>query len=231
MNEECYLDGTNKIVTFIPETNPVDIKMNLKIYQKYFPQNKKIDYNSLRISNIGIYSIAKPDVSSGICKLIKKVCKTGDLTITDALANVGGMTMMFAKYFKSVIACEIIPLHCEILRSNLKVYSLENVSVNCNDYMRVMRTLKQDVIFFDPPWGGREYKKEDTIDLGINNLNIACIINILIKNVKYIFLRVPYNFNYNKFMKLVSPYTKIRLYKLNPELKEKSQVLISIKNN
>lgn len=229
MNEECYLDGTNKIIPFVPETNPVDIKMNSKIYQKYFPKSN-INYNSLRISNIGIYSIAKPEISKSICKLIKKICKTTDITITDALANVGGMTMMFAKYFKSVIACEIIPIHCEILQSNLKVYSLnEKVTVHCNDYLSVMKSLTQDVIFFDPPWGGRDYKKEDTIDLGINNLNIACIINVLIKNVKYIFLRVPYNFNYNRFMKLISSYTKIRFYKLNPELKEKSQVLISIK--
>ena len=119
---------------------------------------------------------------------------------------------MFGKYFHKVNACEIVPLHCDILESNVKQYGLNNVSVYCDDYMNIMNDLKQDVVFFDPPWEGKKYKYQESINLGINNINIACIINKL--NAKYVFLRVPFNFDLNNFINLIDN-KKIRIYPLN----------------
>jgi predicted RNA methylase len=223
MNNSC------KIIPFTPEKEPKEVKMSKKIFNKYFPKFDLNDFSQLKITKIGLYSIALPSISMKICNLIKNTIKTTDITVTDALANVGGMTIMFAKYFNKVNACEIVQLHCNILKNNLTVYNLnKKVNIICDDYTKIMKDLNQDVIFFDPPWGGRSYKKEETIKLEINNINIACIINRLLDNTKYIFLRVPYNFDYNNFIYLVDSNTKIRLYRLNPELKFKSQILIVV---
>jgi hypothetical protein len=222
MSKNDFLDPDNpKIVKFVPEKQPVEIKVTYQIYKTFFPQDMNINFKSLQISNIGIYSIAKPDISTHICKLILKTLKTSAVTITDALANVGGMTIMFAKYFKKVNACEIVPMHCDILRNNLKVFSLnDKVNVICNDYMDVMFDIQQDVIFFDPPWGGRSYKNTNDMDLGINNVNIVCIINQLLPFANYIVMRVPFNYNFNFLIKKCN--AKIKIYKLLPS----NQVLL-----
>lgn len=133
------------------------------------------------MTNVGIYSIATPEISRSICNYILKYLGTSKITITDALGNVGGMTLMFAHLFDKTNVCEIIPLHCKILSNNLKVYGLlDKVNIICGDYYyECMLKLKQDVIFLDPPWGGHGYKESTDLSLCINNVNIACIINKL----------------------------------------------------
>jgi 16S rRNA G966 N2-methylase RsmD len=227
MNKNDFLDPDNpKIIKFVPEKQPTEIKVTFQIYKSFFPQDHDINFKSLQISNIGIYSIAKPDISRHICKLILKTTKSSNITITDALSNVGGMTIMFAKYFSKVNACEIVPMHCSILKNNLKVFKLsDKVNVICNDYMDIMFDLEQDVIFFDPPWGGRNYKHSNDMDLGINNVNIICIINRLLSHATYIVMRVPFNYNFNLLIKNCN--AKIKIYKLLPS----NQVLLFFKQN
>ena len=226
----CYCDEKIKhIIKFKSEIEPTEILVTRNIFKQRFPKIGKIDYKLLRMTNIGIYSIAKPEISNSICKYILKYTKTKNITITDALANVGGMTIMFAHIFDNVNTCEIIPLHCQILKNNLTVYNLINkVNIICDDYMSVMFTFKQDVIFFDPPWGGTDYIKKNDISLCINNINIACIINQIILNVKFIFLLVPSNFHFNHFFKLLDSTIKINIHPLCNKLNEFGKLLIVI---
>lgn len=224
----CYLNKDKKeVITFIPEETIKEVSITKEIYEKLFMQSSQIKYNKLRISNIGLYSIARPDMSLYISNIIKTDIGT-NITITDALANVGGMTLRFASIFNKVIACEIIPLHCDILTNNLKIYSLnKKVDIKCGDYMKIMNIIqKQDVIFFDPPWGGVDYKKAKYISLGINNINIVCIINNVLTKAKYIYLLTPYNYNLQDLVELNNEYTVIRLDK---ERGSKSKLLIKIK--
>ena len=226
---ECYLDQeTPQIIKFIPEEIPKEIPITYKIFIRYFP-SCCLNFNSLKISNIGLYSIAKPDVALAITKCLFNLTKSNESVITDALANVGGMTITFAKYFNKVNACEIVPLHCEMLTNNLKTYMLDKkVNVICDDYMNVMKSITQDIIFFDPPWGGKKYKNKSTIPLGINNVNIVCIVNDLLNYSKYIAIRVPFNFQFKRFICSLIPNTKIKLIKINTSNQEKSQFLVIV---
>ena len=66
--------------------------------------------------------------------------------------------------------------------------------------------LKQDCIFFDPPWGGPDYIKQDKIDLFLGELNIVDMIYKLFSNnkAKLIVLKAPKNFNVENLEKTLS---------------------------
>jgi trimethylguanosine synthase len=232
-NTNCFCDTNKKVVKFIPEIEPEEITVTKNIFNYKFPKfNSKIDFTKLRMSNIGMYSIAKPNMAQNICKYIEKYIKTRNITITDALGNMGGMTLIFAHTFDVVNVCEIITLHCDILKNNLKVYNLiDKVNVVCGDYYEQMFKFKQDVIFFDPPWGGPSYGEQKELQLCINNVNITCIIIKLLKNAKYIFLLVPSNYDFNNFLKHISKENiKINIHSLCDKLDGNSKLLIVIKS-
>lgn len=229
INFKLFLED-KKIKKFIPEEQIIEIPMTYKNYITYFPYDKNINFKYLRITNIGLYSIAKPSIAERICEIIINNINNTNLIITDAMANVGGMTLVFARNFNYVNACEIVKLHSDMLINNLKLYKLQNrVNVINNDYINIMKSLKQDIIFFDPPWGGKDYKMSNSIDLGINNVNIIDIVNNLVNNAKYIFIRVPYNYKFCFFIKYINPRVYLKFYKVNMYNIKFSQVLIVIK--
>lgn len=204
---KCWLDNDKKnIIPFVPETVPKLIPIDMAMFNKYFPKFKDVHVNKseLQITNVGIYSIARPWMAEVICDAI--ATRVGrNAIITDALANVGGMTIAFARKFQKVQACEIIPMHCDVLRKNLRAYKVDErkYQVFCKDYMSIMMELSQDVIFFDPPWGGKDYKSVDKMRLGINNMNIACVVNVLLEKARLITVLVPYNFDLDNFREIV----------------------------
>ena len=109
---------------------------------------------------------------------------------------------------------EIMKIHCDMLDNNIKQYKLsKTVKIYCNDYLNIMMDLKQDVIFFDPPWGGKNYKSIKYLNLYLDNVDIVDITNKLKDNSKLIILRVPKNFNFNRF-NLKSHFSKIDVHPL-----------------
>ena len=232
-NKDCYCDNKiKKIIKFQSEVEPFEIPVTSDIFKYKFPKFIKIDYKLLKISNIGKYSIAKPDMSYKICKYILKYLKNKNITVTDALGNVGGMTIMLAHFFDKVNVCEIVQLRYQILKNNLQVYNLlDIVNITCGDYYEYMFKFKQDVIFFDPPWGGIDYHSEHDLPLCINNINITCVIIKLLKYSKYIFLLVPYNFDFNYFLKNITKKNiKINIHSLCDKINENGKLLIVIKS-
>lgn len=117
-------------------------------------------------------------------------------TITDATACIGGNSIFFCKDFKFVNCIEIDNKISDILKLNLKIYDNYNI-FNCS-FNLLKYIIKQDVIFFDPPWGGHGYKNKKNIDLFLDKINILDIINTLYNNCSLIVLKVPNNFNFEK---------------------------------
>lgn len=189
---------------FEPEIEPKEIPYNKEIWEKLFPKEDGVDFKKLKLTNIAEYSVSRPTSAQFITDIIKSYYKDlSKLTITDATANVGGNTINFAKHFKKVNAVEIVPIHCEFLKNNLEQYKLlDKVNINCNDYMNVYNTFSQDIVYFDPPWGGPDYYKEQQLDLFINNKNIYYLINSLYqRQVKFVVIKVPKNFNISRIIK------------------------------
>lgn len=114
-----------------------------------------------------------------------------DSIITDATACIGGNSVFFIKDFKGVNLVEKDPMNFKILKMNTNCPS---TTFNCS-YNWVKFILKQDIIYFDPPWGGTDYKSKKKIELYLDDINIIDIINELYNYTKIIALKVPNNFN------------------------------------
>lgn len=213
MTEENTLDENNpKLIT--------DINKVLKLSNYLFPYQKGVDKSKLVIYDVCIYSITQPLESKIIAQTIRDLYNTiqnmecyihnqnkprinpGDLTITDTNANIGGNTLAFSFAFKKINSIEINSTLSEGLVNNCKLYKCNNIDFFNNDCLEIVPTLKQDVLFFDPPWGGPSYKNHEKLELFLNNKNIFDIIKDWKEQnlARMYVLKIPFNFDINPFI-------------------------------
>jgi predicted RNA methylase len=157
----------------------------IKLYYPKLPQNK--DYQLL-MTNVGMYSITKPYASNLIMNYITKIVnqkfgeiRLNSLVITDATAGIGGDTIAFASKFKKVNSVEIQKIHSDISKHNCELYNLYNINHINDDYTKIYKDLKQDIIFIDSPWGGNQYKKNDKSELKLFGTSLT--FNKFIKDI------------------------------------------------
>jgi len=226
LNEELQ----KKKKKFIPEIPPKLIDYDQELFTKFFPKDKDVEFKNLQLSNIGVYSITDPSKAQLISDIIKnEFTESDNLIITDATANMGGNTINFAQNFKHVHSVEIIDLHCSILKNNLKEYNLlDKVTIHCGDYLDLMDTITQDIVFFDPPWGGKDYKKINNLNLYLDEINIIDICNSIIGQTKVIALKVPFNFDIISLVRK-SKYSSITIHKIYRNENHISFYLITLK--
>lgn len=174
-----------------------------------FPITSNI--NNLLIDDVGKYSISKPDDANLITRLIKKELYNNKITkniiITDAMAGVGGNTISFCDNFFKVNAIEINKTRFNYLQNNLFIYDYHNFKLYNTNMLSKIFELKQDIIFIDPPWGGKSYSKHKDLNLFINNREISEISKeILDKNIcNFLVLKLPYNYKLDK-LSILSKY-------------------------
>lgn len=171
-----------------------------KYFERVYPDMHNIDKSKLQMTVEGEYSITPKYMASQIYTIIKQYLKnTKDLIITDANGGIGGDTINFALKFKLVNSVEASPSHCRVLQHNVNVYHLKNVKVYCQNYVEIMKSLKQDVIFMDPPWGGIHYKDVPNLSLYLDGYLIEELVNLLSSRAKLFVIKVPKNFNFVHF--------------------------------
>ena len=202
---------------------PIIVKPNLTTLKTIFPPG--IDYSLIKMTDVGLYSVTHWRTTLHLVYEMEKFMKKGpkELTITDATAGVGGDTLCFAQRFNNVNAVELDSLHCSIVAHNLLAYKKrKKVNLICANYVDVVGLYKpwpgtpitQNVIYFDPPWGGPKYKTRNTVILKLDNIPLSQIIwHILFRSLaNYIFIKAPKNVNLTYF----PPHTciKIRNFKL-----------------
>lgn len=73
---------------------------------------------------------------------------------------------MFLNFSSSVIAIDIDPDRVAIAQHNARVYGVEDrIEFIIGDYFQVAPSLKADVMFLSPPWGGPKYLGAEVFDL------------------------------------------------------------------
>ncbi|GLD94675.1 hypothetical protein PINS_up003299 [Pythium insidiosum] len=132
------------------------------------------------------------------------------LTITDATACVGGNVLSFCDFFEHVNAVECDTVRVGMLEHNLGVLKKSNALCLHANYLEVMRTLEQDVVFIDPPWGGPEYKELDQVDLFLGEQPLYAVCEKLRGHAQFVVLKVPTNFDDKKFSANVSGLVDVR---------------------
>jgi 16S rRNA G966 N2-methylase RsmD len=171
---------------------------------------------NIMMDDVAKYSITLPEKADMISEIIKKNYhlnyQTDDitqLTITDAMACVGGNTLSFAKSFKAVNANEINITRYQYLVNNMKEYNIDNISFYNGNYLNLINKLKQHIVFVDPPWGGPIYKSQYKMDIIINTdddkeVKLHEIIDDIFKDeneTKMIIFKLPINHNIDNFKK------------------------------
>jgi 16S rRNA G966 N2-methylase RsmD len=187
---------------------------NIEDIKKIEMKRKEGNDVKLMLTDKGIYSISKPIDAEWIIKCIKKtVTNINELIITDSTAGLGGNTICFSKHFKKVNGIEINDIHFFVLKNNISVLELNNVKLIKDNYLNQIDKIEEDIVFIDPPWGGKKYHYIKYFNIRLGKVPICKIINILFnKNVKYVVLKCPYNTNVTDILR-ESEYDNCNVFK------------------
>lgn len=196
----------------------IDIAIE-KIIEIFPKSDESID--KLKITDIGLYSITKKNEAFFITNLIAKYFGESHIVITDSTACCGGNTISFLLHpqIEKVNSIEINDLHFDILKNNIELYKNHSkVVLIKGNYLDIAHNLEQDVIFYDLPWGGKNYIEKDEITLGLytnNNffISLSSIVNQMKDKTKLQVLKIPLNFGFTKFLREID-YTKIKIHKI-----------------
>jgi len=179
---------------------------NIQSKRERFPQiNIHIpNYSQIRMSQTGKYSVSKLEEATITTREILKFYndflssnKLNKIEITDATANAGGNTINFGLNNMQVNSIEYSYNEFERLQNNVQQYNLPNVNVFNGDSLKLIYTkkVKQDIIYFDPPWGGPSYKKYKFLGLSLDEKDITEHIEKMLDDnyCSLVVLKGPYN--------------------------------------
>lgn len=191
---------------------------------RFIPVDKR---KLLKLDEEALYSVTDQYTADKISKEIKK--QFPDIhTITDMTSCIGGNTYSFSKYFENVHAIELDKLKYDYLSYNLTILDANNVKLHYGDSLSIVPTLQQDILFIDPPWGGPNYKDKKHIDLYLSDIELSEVCRVLIPHSKYIALKVPTNFDLDKFTERTKTFM-VQVYK-NTELRKMQLLLYTTMN-
>lgn len=203
-----------------------------------FPKVNCSNIKNLKYDNEGLWSISYPDLANSLTKHIKVFDNESFKlnTIIDATAGVGGNALSFANSFNNVYCIEIDNKRFEYLENNVKNYTYNNITcINGNSVKLIKNGLininnNPDVIFFDPPWGGPSYKYIKDIDLKLGDNNFFEILDsiYILKKVKLVVLKFPFNYN---FLELIGYCNNNNLITQFNIIKENNVVFVFLKMN
>lgn len=174
-----------------------------KYWQQRYRLFSRFD-EGIKLDDESWYSVTP----EGIAKHIAERChRTSPCIIIDAFCGAGGNTIQFAlNYNVFVIAIDIDPNKIELCKNNAKVYGVaDRIEFIVGDYIKLAESnsLKGDVVFLSPPWGGPKYKNERQYKLDMMNPNGKDIFKVtenkITSNIAFL---LPRNFDRNELSQL-----------------------------
>lgn len=163
-----------------------------KKINKIFP---KTPNGFFKYDNEGLWSITHVTDAEYLSKKILQIANDINIKIIDMTAGCGGNLISFVLNFKHVTGVELDSNRYDMLKHNVNQYK-HNCNINLiNDDCLNQISDEYDVYFFDPPWGGPKYKKEDSVKLYLSEVELRDIIKLINKN-KLVVLKLPFNYDY-----------------------------------
>lgn len=188
--------------------------MESNIIQKIFPLFPDKE-NLPKYDHEGLWSITHPKEAEYISNLIKlEIGK--ESTIVDATAGIGGNTISFAKHFKHVISIELCKSRFELLSHNVQVYKLNNVTLINGDCLEKIN-VGSNGFYFDPPWGGPDYKHNKETKIKLGNFSLEQVVHKVkheYENNILVFIKLPFNYDMSEFSKFNYKIDKIKNYQM-----------------
>jgi 16S rRNA G966 N2-methylase RsmD len=173
--------------------------------------------NKLQYDNEGLYSITNYKEADYISKIIKSnFIESNNLNILDGTGGLGGNTISFCKYFNLVTTIELNKNRFEMLINNINLYNYKNIKLLNTDSIKYLfkNFNNYHIYFFDPPWGGPNYKNFQTISLTLGSKKLKEIAFFLKNNTKdkLLVFKLPYNYDFCEFIDFDYKLIKIKKY-------------------
>ncbi|XP_061294755.1 trimethylguanosine synthase isoform X2 [Bos javanicus] len=120
--------------------------------------------DGIKLDREGWFSVTPEKIAEHIAGRVSQSLESG--TIVDAFCGVGGNTIQFALTGKRVIAIDIDPVKIDLARNNAEIYGVvDKIEFICGDFLQLASSLKADVVFLSPPWGGPDYATAEIFDI------------------------------------------------------------------
>ena len=134
------------------------------VHDKYWAQRFRLFSlydRGIQLDTESWYSVTPERISQHIAERCR--CDV----IVDAFCGTGGNVIQFAKTCHRVIAIDIDPLKIAMAKHNARIYGVEErIEFICGDSLSILPTIKADIVFLSPPWGGPEYLDAPEFDIG-----------------------------------------------------------------
>lgn len=115
----------------------------------------------IKLDEEGWYSVTPEEIATRHAQH----CRSTDVVI-DCFAGVGGNAIQFAMVCHRVVSIDIDPKRIALAMNNAKIYGVEDsIDFIIGDFFQLAPSLKGDVVFLSPPWGGPSYKRMNTFSL------------------------------------------------------------------
>jgi 16S rRNA G966 N2-methylase RsmD len=190
------------------------VKYDKKEMNYLFPDSNIV--KNLKVTNKGIYSICRPNEAREITKKIKHFVKKHFIpqeSILDATAGLGGNVLDFMQSFKNVYANEYDSTTFEYLKNNIKEYKKTlghkyhaNIHFYNSDITNLLKKLdtniKINIIYIDPPWGGKDYKTNRNVVYKIGNEMLNEVVKLALEKIQLAVVRVGINIDLKQFLSI-----------------------------
>ncbi len=186
---------------------PKEIRLSITDAKRFFDADET-ELKQLRFTDVSLYSSTPTDQAVYTAELLLNYYTKEELktkTLTDATACIGGNTWIFSDYVGKVVANDLSKIHAEILASNMKILrSDRDITVLNKNYLDIYLDIEQDIIFFDPPWGGVDYKKYHEVEISLQDSNKIpkkldeIVLGLLQYRCETLLLKLPANYPIKK---------------------------------
>jgi len=170
------------------------------------------DAEGIQMDRVSLFSVTPARQADEMTKILLSLPGiSSESTITDGTACVGGNTVSFARFFAHVNAVEMDAKRCDMLINNVEVCR-KHARAKGGDFpafvkffsensLDLIPRLRQDIVFLDPPWGGKDYKSKTTVPLFLSSKPIHEVVIYCLRHTKYVALKLPKN---AELMQLIS---------------------------
>ncbi|KAJ6664030.1 hypothetical protein lerEdw1_008984 [Lerista edwardsae] len=152
----------NRTRQFLPAEIAADPEL-----AKYWAQRYRLFSRfdeGIQLDREGWFSVTPEKIAEHIANRVRQSFSPD--IIVDAFCGVGGNAIQFALAAKRVIAIDIDPVKISLAHNNAEVYGVaDQIEFICGDFMHLASSLKADVVFLSPPWGGPEYATAEIFDV------------------------------------------------------------------
>uniref|UniRef100_K3X203 Trimethylguanosine synthase n=1 Tax=Globisporangium ultimum (strain ATCC 200006 / CBS 805.95 / DAOM BR144) TaxID=431595 RepID=K3X203_GLOUD len=132
-----------------PETSPIF---------KFWKQRKHLFYrydDGILLDHESWYSVTPQAIAEHIARRLQ--CDI----VVDPFAGCGGNVIQLAMVCKHVIAIDIDPEKIRMAKHNAAIYGVAHkIEWIVGNSLEILPTVKADVVFLSPPWGGLHYSRD-----------------------------------------------------------------------